>query len=181
MEYSPADLLADYLVAQGFGVAVSEEDGVDTPPEWQVFVSGLSEEGDKAICIYDTDGALQKRLMRGGKWCEKFGIEIRVRSIDSPSGWAKLKEIVEHLDETVRRTVLMRQGFSMMLHNAKRTSAIMNLGEEETNRRSQFTVNYNLSLSEVPVSRSWESVLVDVERMTQVQLDSGVSHVEILL
>lgn len=117
--------------------------GTNDPALWPVFVSFLPELPDQAICMYDTAGTLDGRLMSTGERIDHFGIMIRVRSQLYPVAWEKVNEIALALDSVKRLSVAVSSEEFYVLHNVSRSGSIMSLGVEDegSRRRYDFTLN----------------------------------------
>lgn len=117
--------------------------------EWVVFVSFLPDLPDSAICVYDTAGRLDGRIMRTGEQIEHEGVQIRVRGIDYPATWTKANDIALALDAQTQTPVQIEVGEVWTLHNASRSGAVIPLGvdADDARRRHNFTINMNLTLS----------------------------------
>jgi len=112
--------------------------------EWPAFISFMPEElPDQAICVYDTAGTSDGRIMSTGEKIEHPGIQIRVRGIDYPVVWAKANEIALALDAQNNVEVETESGLVFLVQNISRTGAIVPLGLETNGprRRHNFTIN----------------------------------------
>ena len=115
---------------------------------WSCYLASLSDlptVADNVICIYDTMGIKQGRSMAGEVY-ERQGIQIKVRSIDYPTGWSKSEDITKALDGIVASNVTVG-GHSYKISSAARLP-ILPLGSEtqSTGRRYFFTINLTLSI-----------------------------------
>jgi len=115
--------------------------------DWSIFISFLPDLPDKAICIYDTAGKLDGRMMRTGEQIEHPGIQIRVRGPTYEETWLKAQAIALTLD-AVQNSVVTTDEEEYIVHNVSRTGAIIPLGIEENTRgrRHHFTINMILTL-----------------------------------
>src|SRR6266568_4440050 len=114
--------------------------------DWNAFISFLPDTPDRAICVYDTAGKMDGRLM-DGEQVEHPGIQIRVRGPDYAETWEKAQDIALSLD-TMQKVVVTVEEKGYIIHNVSRTGAIIPTGVEETggNRRHHFTINMVLTL-----------------------------------
>jgi len=135
---SPADILYTLL------------EDLDSFQTWTAFVSYMPDTPDKAICIYDTTGVKDGRLMLNGAVIEHPGIQIALRSLDYTEGQAKMAALASVLDGVRNNTVAMGSDEIYSLTNVSRTGTINYLGIEIVNdrRRHLFTVNAILTLSQ---------------------------------
>ena len=139
---TPATIVRKLLLDLNLGEVTSEAD-------WTVFVSFLPDLPDSALCVYDTAGRLDGRLMRTGEQIEHEGVQIRVRGVEYPVAWEKVNEIALALDGQINTTVEIAVDEAYTLHNASRSGAIIPLGQdpEDARRRHNFTINMTLTLS----------------------------------
>ncbi len=144
MSAAPADVLRQLLIDLGLGVEAGNT--------WPIFVGFLNDEDQNipanALCVYDTSGKLDGRIMQTGEQVEHPGIQIRIRSLEYPVGFEKAKNITLALDAV--RHVLVTVGADLyLIQNVSRAGAIIPLGVESTEqRRFHFTVNAMLTLTE---------------------------------
>jgi len=114
---------------------------------WGLFMGFLPDEPDTAVCVYDTAGMLDGRMMRTGEKIEHPGIQIRVRGPVYKDAWTKANLIALALD-TVQKNVVTTEEESYIVHNVSRTGAIIPVGVEDAGRvrRHHFTMNMILTL-----------------------------------
>lgn len=117
------------------------------------FVSFLPNSPDAAICLYDTAGKPDGRVMRTGEQIEHPGVQIYLRHLSYPVGWAKLKEIADALSTVKNDFVLFDSDEVYVVNNISRAGTILALGIEDLGpngsgdrRRHQFTVNLLVTL-----------------------------------
>lgn len=150
----PATVIRQLLIDAGLG----EESG-----DWQTFVSFLPEVPDSAICVYDTAGRFDGRIMNGGEQIEHEGIMIYVRGIGYPTVWNKANDIAKTLDAVNNALVTVGSEF-WGIQNISRTSPVMPLGVDVIGgkRRHEFTINMLLTMrllngEEVPFTPWWDN------------------------
>jgi len=143
---SPATILADYIIDELDLMIRPDESGV-----WPLFISGMPDADEvdtNCGAIYDTSGTLDLRQMNGYTPSHP-GIQIKIRSQDYNTGYAKLEEVVDALS-TVNRVLTIIGTQTFMVYNVKRTTPIVALGKEPgTKRRYLFTVNFLVTLKNV--------------------------------
>jgi len=136
---TPADILYTFLQDSGAFVG------------WTSFVSFLPDAPDKAICVYDTPGVGNGRIMRTGEKIEHPGIMVALRCLNYVEGHAKATSLALLLDSVRDNSVAVSSGETYSLHNVSRTGTINAIGLEMVNdrRRHQFTINAVLTLTEL--------------------------------
>jgi len=134
---SPADVIYQILINNAIGVASADSGS------WPIYVAFAPAQPDSLICVHDTAGMPDGRLMRTGERIEHPGIMIYIRGQVYPTTWDKAKEIALLLDSVVRLSVAIDSNDAYLVHNISRTGTINPLGVEEEGdrRRHQFTVN----------------------------------------
>jgi hypothetical protein len=138
---SPAEVIRQLLVDVGEGV---ESSGI-----WPVFASFLPGQPDSALCVYDSAGVPDGRIMAGGEKIIHPGIQVMVRGAGYPETRAKAESIAMLLDAQQRSEVVMESDESYILHNVSRTGDILSLGMEQEGdrRRYLFSINAVLTMS----------------------------------
>ncbi len=130
-----ADVVRELLTNLGIGA-----EGPSGP--WPVFVGFLPDRPDNAVCIYDTAGKLDGRIMRSGEQVEHPGIQVRVRGLEYVETREKTEEIARALDAQVRTAITVAPSQNHIIHNISRSGGIIPIGMEETDRRRySFTIN----------------------------------------
>lgn len=141
---SPASIIAAYIID-----ILEKMSSPDANSDWPLYVSHLPDSDNvktDAGAIYNTTGINDMRSMNG-KIPQHPGIQLRIRSQNSETGYAKIEDIALTLDEIFRNTVEVDEQ-EYEIQNASRTTPIVSLGLEvgTTKRRYNFTVNYLLTL-----------------------------------
>ena len=138
-DFSPAEIVRQLLVDTGHGSVAGT---------WPVFVSFMPDEPDAALCVYDTAGEMDGRLMHNGEQIEHPGIQVRVRSGLYPEAWNKARAVAIALDNVHKNIVAMSSEDAYLVSNASRRGAVIPLGMEMegSRRRYDFTVNAVLTL-----------------------------------
>lgn len=138
---APADIIRQLLIDLGLGAATGD---------WTIYVSFFPDTPDKAICIYDTAGIFDGRLMENGFRIEHPGIQIQVRAQIYPDLWDKANTIATTLDAQMGTEVIMESAEAYTIHNISRTGAILPIGiEEEGDRRRHYvSINAVITLTE---------------------------------
>jgi hypothetical protein len=131
---SPADMIRQLLLDLGL---------TNITGRWTTYVGFLPESPDDAVCVYDTAGKPDGRLMATGEQVVHEGIQVRVRGVSYPDVWAKSKEIATGLDVVGRILIALSSTEAYTLANVSRTGDIISVGVEEEGgrRRHHFTVN----------------------------------------
>ncbi len=142
---SPAFILATYLIGQGLMT-----DPVDND-EWPLYVSFMPDSSDvKTDCgtLYDIPGTKDGRLM-AGEVIQHFGFQLKIRSSDYNTGWAKAEAIATNLD-SVNNNVETVEGEDYQICNVSRVEPIVALGTEAgTKQRRLFTINFLVTVKKI--------------------------------
>lgn len=141
---SPAELLRSALVAAAVGA--DPESGPN--PTWPVFVSHLPSNPDNAICVYDTSGKRDGRIMTGPS-ISKPGWQVRIRAVDYRTAAGKMKEIQRALD-AISQFALTLDGDSYVIEAVTQTGTPLSLGQEpDASRRDGITLNGTVTYKEI--------------------------------
>lgn len=146
LQASPASIMAYYIIEE-----LEEMTDPSDADVWPLFTSHLPDlDNIKTNCgaIYDTTGVNDLRSMNGGV-PQHPGIQIRIRSDDYETGYVKIEDIGNALDEVINQSFTIGD-LEYELQNVSRTSPIVSLGMEEgTKRRFHFTINFLLTIREL--------------------------------
>lgn len=145
LDHSPAQVVAQLLVDLAVG-SVPTDSGA-----WPVYDTSLPDEPDDAVCIYDTSGELDSRMMIGGEWEERHGISVRLRTTDHQTGVTKINALARALDVSVGNTAVSMTSPTAVyaIQSMSRKSGPFDNGPEPTSGRRIFTINYVASLRQV--------------------------------
>lgn len=115
---------------------------------WPIFVGFLPNSPDNALCVYDTAGVMDGRVMRSGERVEHPGVQIRVRALDYLAARTKAIDIATALDAQIRTEITV-DALTYRINNISRAGAILPVGVEETDRqRHHFTINAITTIEE---------------------------------
>lgn len=138
-EHSPAELLRRSLVLGGLGVLRS----TNPTGAWPIYVGHMPDAPDEAMCLYDTSGFAQGRVLHAGDptLIEKPGIQLRVRAGGFRTGYAKVRALSRHLTDVYKQTVVLGADW-YMIHAMHQTGTALAIGREPGgDRRELFTLN----------------------------------------
>jgi len=143
-----AEVVAQLLVNASLGsvieaVAINQED-------WPVYVLTHGSDIDKLICVFNTSGKLEGSMQRSGEVQEMFGVQIKVRDITIPSGYAKASAIAFALDSYYSLSSVAVEDNEFVVYALNRTSPILFIGfEQPENVLPVFTINYTVSIRQI--------------------------------
>jgi len=143
---SPALVLVKYIINElSLMSAPSDRDS------WPLYVANTPDGVDvETNCgtVYDTAGVLDGKLMNG-EVIRHPGAQLRIRSRDFTTGYAKIEKIALALDDVNWDTMTIN-GDTYQLQNISRATPIIPLGlERGTKRRFLFTVNFLVSMKKL--------------------------------
>jgi hypothetical protein len=110
---------------------------------WTCYTSFLPETPPAAVCIYDTAGVLDGRLMETGEQVVHPGFQIRVRNTDPVVAWNYLNRMVSALDQVKMREVAMSSEEYWLLWSVSRTGDLLPAGIEEQGGKRMFHYTAN--------------------------------------
>jgi len=139
---SPANIIWQFLLDEGLGMS--------THVAWRTYVGFFPTDPNEAICVYDTPGKQDGRIMRTGEQIIHPGIQIQVRGIEYLVAWKKAQAIALRLDAVQREIIATESDVFYTLHNVSRTGDIMHLGVEDVGnkRRHMFAINAVLTIAQ---------------------------------
>lgn len=141
MNHSPANILTQFLIDEEIVVE-------DQSEEWFVTVGKMPDEGDKAVCVYNTTGVPDGRYQKTGERVEHPAVQIRIRDLTDPDCWIKAWEITDALDALKNVEVELDED-TYLIENVTRPSPIIPLGPEAGRRRFLYTINALLTIGVV--------------------------------
>lgn len=146
INYAPSDILRKCLIDADMGQY--PDDGVQTP----IFTTSMPEDGDLAVCVYDTAGRMDRRgrCMRGPVQ-DYPGVQLRFRGKTAPEAYDLAKRFQDALEAIVVRTVNMDDESIYILQGFRRVSTIVYVGEEPERQRQLYSLNGTLSYNLKPM------------------------------
>jgi len=154
LAHSPAEVLRKFL-----------EDG-DYPIG--VFVSNEPSAPDDTVTIFDTAGIDDGRVMIDGELQAHYGVQLRIRSFDHPTGWLRSQNLRTLLSESLNQAIVtFSDGSQFILWCSSHIGTVLALGTESpTSKRYLFTLNCTLSISQIAAvnvpqvvqSSSWQTI-----------------------
>lgn len=119
-----------------------------TTATWSPFVSLLPDDPDTSLCIYDTAGILQGRIMSSGEQIEKLGVQVRLRSPVYATVFAKAESIRDYFDALMPVVlVIISSTEEWEIQNISRTSSIQTIGIEADGDRKRHNLTINVLLT----------------------------------
>lgn len=132
---SPAEIIRALLIDR----EVADE---SLTADWAAFVGFFPNDPNYAICIFDTDGMKDGRLMRTGEVIEHPGIQIQVRGKSYGTTFTKANDISMQLDAQTNRTLIIGEDAYTVV-NVSRTSPILHIGRETQGNRDRHLFSIN--------------------------------------
>lgn len=150
MTHSPAHVLARWLIGAAL---LADPTGVS--PTWPVTVGNEPDDGTttNVATAYDTSGQSLARALDAslGVYVFRYGVQLRFRSSDRPTGWTKAEAVASALAVVRGRSTTDQvtiSGTTYTLLNVQQQAPPLFLGHDGPKRRSLHTVNFLLSLKQ---------------------------------
>lgn len=145
LSHSPADIVRYLLVNLSRGSLPEDE------AAWPIYVSQEPDHPDSCITVYDTSGIIEGRAQISGEIQEHYGIQIKVRAASPTVAYAKISEVNNWIDKSVRNNLVTIESSQYLVYAITRKGGILSLGKElSSSKRNLYTVNAIVSL--VPVA-----------------------------
>lgn len=145
LQARPSDVLKAFLIASS-GALFS--DPVVTPGQpWPLYVSSLPDGAgipDDVAAVYDTEGIIPHRLLASGTNAQKFGLQLKARSLNPPDSFNLLDATAVTLSK-LKRPVVAVGSTNFTVDTVIQTSPVLSIGQDER-RRALHTVNFYLML-----------------------------------
>lgn len=129
---------AEVVRQQLLNHAIVSENGV-----WPCFVSFAPDTPDNLVCIYDTAGKQDGRIMASGEAIIHPGIQIMVRGLDYNDVHSQMRKIWLNTDAVRKVTVAISGGSTYSLLNVSRTGDVLNAGIESVSDRRRYVLTLN--------------------------------------
>jgi hypothetical protein len=149
LQHSPADIVRQLLIEIGQGIDSTTTLGpaVNVPPDWSVFTSTEPSVPDNCLTTYDIDGSSDGRIMVSGEAPYHYGFQIRIRSMDHPTGYIKANQLRNALAESVYMSTVKIDSASYTVHAITSIGEIIAIGKDNpATKRSLFTLNAMLAM-----------------------------------
>jgi hypothetical protein len=139
---SPADVVRKLLI----DLALCTSPALSQP--WPVFAANEPDTPDNCVTVYDSpDSWSDGRDMNSGEPMVQHSVQVRVRSVDHPTGWTKADLIRRTLAEGVYLRQVLISPKAYLMQCLTRFSAVMALGAESpTSKRRIFVINMAATL-----------------------------------
>lgn len=145
LQLSPAAIMTAYVIEE-----LAKMTDPSDRDEWPLYATHLPDgKNVKTNCgvFRDTVGVSDQRSMTG-EWPEHPGVQLRIRARDNATGYAKIEDVANALDEVAFGTITIG-ALQYRIQNVRRTSPVASLGVEPGKRRVNFTVNFLLTIREL--------------------------------
>lgn len=144
--HGSADIVRWLLVAKGFLTSP-----LASPLQpWPCYESKEPSSPDNCVTIYDTSGFNDGRAMVDGELFVHDGIQVRIRSIDKPTGAAKVNALYKQLSENIYQDQVTIDGTVYQVHCISKFGNVLFLGKDVPNtKRSLWTINAAVSLRQL--------------------------------
>lgn len=141
LTFSPADIVRYLMVSLGLGTLPSGTGA------WPISVGLETNAPDNVITIYDTEGDNQGRTFDDGETQEAFGLQVRVRATDYPTGNYQARYLAREFDAIVAYSKVSIQSVvgtgtdEFVVYAISRKGNVISLGKEPQTNRHLFTFN----------------------------------------
>lgn len=141
LTHSPADVIQQLLIDLEQGTAVADAGA------WPVYASRMPDTPDSCICVRDTGGTKQGRMMVDGEVQEFPGVQVMVRCASPVAGWTKARAVAVAIDEEVDLPSVTIGSSVYLVYNVSRSSGPLALGKDAPNsKRNLFSINALVTL-----------------------------------
>jgi hypothetical protein len=139
--HSPAKILRELLIDLSAGTGITDEE------DWPIYVSSEPDLPDNCLTIYDTTPKSDGRAMFDGEDFKHYGFQIRIRSTDHETGYAKAESLEHVLNKDIYQETVVVGAVSYYVQCVAGTSLIVLGKNTPTTKRSLFTINGLISLT----------------------------------
>lgn len=140
LTHSPAHILQTAMVSLGLGTLAPSSGYAST--SWPIYSSTEPDRPDAVITVKNTSGIQQGRSMIDGKLFQSYGVQVRIRHGDEPTGWVKADQIRATLAESVYQLAVTIDSSNYLIHAIIGIGMVLPIGKEvPSTKRSLFTLN----------------------------------------
>lgn len=145
LAHSPADVLRYLMIQLGLGTLPTNV------LAWPIFAINEPSDPDNCITVYNTAGNdIGGRSMIDGEFHRDRGVQIRIRSTDSPTGWVKADTIKDTLSKSVYYAAVAIGTSSYLVQALNKIGDVIDLGNNApSTKRNVLTINAMMSLKQV--------------------------------
>ena len=148
LDDSPAEIVRQLLIDLGVGVGLAA-DGYTPLGAWPVYTDVEPTTPDNALTVYDTTPRSRARSMIDGEQVMGWGVQVRVRATDKPTGRDKAEAVRIAFNETVYHNAVYYNSHVYVVYTASRTN-LLRLGlDGSASKRFLHTVNTEVTLREI--------------------------------
>ena len=137
LTHPPARVIAQFLVDLGLGVEPDERD----PAAWSVYYGSEPPSPDEVITVRGTTGTDEGTTMTDGVLQERYGLQVRIRSLEEDAGDLKARTIATTLHPVTNRWVNL-DGTEYLVSNVDVVGGVLPLGKSQVGTSlNLFTIN----------------------------------------
>ncbi len=146
---SPAFILYKYITDNDIGSMTDPSDALALPLYVSYIPDSIGTKTDLGS-LFDVPGVKDGRLMTTGEVIPHHGIDLKIRSRDYVTGWAKAEEIATALD-LLKNVIVTISSVTYQFDNISRNSLVNSEGVETkgTRKRYMFSVNFIVTLKRI--------------------------------
>lgn len=147
LEHSPAQITSQ-LLCEASALFLFSPEVVSDASAWVVFFAETPASPRNVITVYDTSGESQGRSQRSGRVCEKYGLQIRARSVKVEDVWKKCVDVKGYLLQSVVRNVIRLGNSTYLIHSFSFRSGPLPMGMDDSQRHN-YSMNFLVGLTNI--------------------------------
>jgi hypothetical protein len=141
---SPAEILWQLLVNQG----LATDPDLNPSAAWPGYINVEPDGPDNCISVWNTAWRSDGRSMLPGDTYYHYGVQVRVRATDDPTGFKKAIAIKTIFDRSVNMETVVVNGNTYTV-GAITQPAILNIGQDTPQTKRQvYTMNPLLAIAD---------------------------------
>lgn len=146
LTHSQADIVRELLVDASPTVLTEPDDDL----AWPGFAFNEPSNPDNCVTIYSTEGTSDGRSMIDGELQVHRGFQVRVRSKNPKTGYAKASSISQYMAKSVYQKTVVVDSSTYLVQAITKIGDILSLGTDAPKtKRSLFTINATISVKQV--------------------------------
>lgn len=145
MNHPPSRIVQELIVLESAGLFNDPEASAGVV--WPLYISSIPQGTgvpNDCGCVYDTAGELSTRMMASGFNVQKYGIQVKTRSMDPNAAFVRLRAVALIL-ERIRNYIVTLDEDTYVVENVEQSTPPVPIGEDER-RLAHVTLNLLVSL-----------------------------------
>jgi hypothetical protein len=145
---SPAMVMQQAIINASLGTLPTVPQAQTTP--WPVYCSLEPDAPDNVVTVYDQAGQDDGREMIIGDRVIHYGIMVKFRAVDHPTGFPVAQAMADWIDRRINQMLVATNAATYVIWNMSRKTDVVMLGRDvPRTQRSLFSISATAAISRV--------------------------------